>query len=1236
MTQVEQESAISGTAPTLVVRFLHVGVQLIGQLYEIHTLYNDEPVKEWDACDLHTQLTILSDSIGVGYPREIGPLSEQDQALDDLRASSHLTLEIILSRLKLILDFGPDPPLHAGELKKFWPREDVKGLEERIISLRLELGVAISSVESSVTIREALLSLDITRSEETPKDLPLLDQRREESERSSKPRIVTLFGKDATGVQNAVAYKEVDKVYTENTLFTDHETTIQDFLLEAIKFSSMTDREESVTVAHNKTFDWIFSSDEPTSLFQGWQSKNSLSDWLQNGQHKEEQRSQTGLMRHLLSQLLDQQKHLIPMVFPERWKHILSLSTRERVKASISWELPELTTALKSFLDHAGRKSNVCLFIDGLDEFAGDHQQIVEFFKDCVNSYTHVKVCLSSRPFPIFSAAFGKNPRLELHELTRRDMLHFAQDHLYSDPSISQLIIQDKQAASQLIDSIVEGANGVFLWVMLVVESLLRRGNYQSVSQIHEYLGQHPTDLDDLFTHFIFDFASRDQMLVTSRLFQLLQARQEAFYATQKQDATSTSLWDFALADQFEEIMMYVPKHVQQATEQDVIRICEVTKARLSKECAGLIVAHTSGLSTSMIRHNTPSPAQQLGCSKVSYVHRTVKDFFSLPHVRSRLLEPMLGSSFEPHISLLTSIILQFIRPLDEFYPNRQINDRWPNILLAFTHARLSANHWQSQVVLIPELDRVLCQHWASRESIEYDHWARSLFSSYERRKNLKFYDPFLSLSAKFGLATLVRERTRKDDSTLYGNGNGIPLLGHCIEMLASQRQTIYPLSNPEIIGDILRSGADPNQPYQDLNGKNQTPWLVILDYLREADRRQWILYYDTSENGISRLSVIVSLFLEHGADPNGLLVETKFDRSASALEVITAIYRKYAAPQFSQLRKVLKDKGAHEREGHDIMYQVYVKECDNFLSHDEPTSRSGALAKCYAFRVNGCSAILGYILQEIVEQIQWSDSWSIDHQQQSVTLATPATATADMRSRVLEDSLESTRRLAIISMLESWRDEKFPVYGPEGEVLLEIERCASALFGIVTYGVQLLCYVKDERGLRLWIGKRSERKQTYPGMLDSTAAGGLGAGKLPIEALICEAQEEASLSEEIVKMKVKPMSHLSYFHVRGNQAGGESGLFQPEIEYTYELELDPSIIPKPRDSEVECFRLYTIEEVLYALKWGQFKPNSAIVIVEFLIRHGILNVENEPSYSEIVSHLHRKLEFPVLIQPPY
>ncbi|KAJ5928937.1 hypothetical protein N7466_007893 [Penicillium verhagenii] len=821
---------------------------------------------------------------------------------------------------------------------------------------------------------EALLCFDISRGKKTPKDLQLSGEISEENETFFEPSITTLFGKEVATVQDAVAV-EVNKAYSEDTVFTDHETTIQDFLMEAIKFSSMTDREESVTVAHGKTFEWIFS-DKPSPVSQRLQPKNYLSDWLRDGENQEgiywisgkagsgkstlmrfvmqhaqttsllhswarneqlitagfyfwisgtlEQRSQTGLLRHLLAQLLDQRRYLIPMVLPVRWKHLLSLSTRERVRASITWDLPELTAALKSFLDYAGVGGKVCLFIDGLDEFAGDHQQIVKFFKDCVSSYPHVKICLSSRPFSIFRAAFGTNPGIELHELTRRDMLQFAQDNLHGDPLINQVLTKDEETASKLIKDIVKAADGVFLWVILAVQSILRRENYQDALQIHQYLAQHPTDLDDLFAYFIFDSASDNQTLTASRLFQLIQARQEACYATRQEDAASMNLWEFALADQFEDIVDYIPEYVQQASEKDIITICEVTKARLSTKCAGLIVAHSSGSSIGMLRRSTPSPAQQLGYSKVAYVHRTVKDFISLSHVQSRLLEVMVGSNFDAHKSLLISVIFQFRWTLDEFYPNRQIDDRWPNIILAFTHARLSLNSQQSQLMLIPELDRALCQHWVSRQSTKHDHWARNLFSSYEKRKNLRFRDPFLSLSAKFGLATLVHDRVLKDETLLCGSDSEIPLLSHCIELLANRRKSVYPLSSPEIISEILTRGGDPNQTYQDLNGKARTPWLVVLEYLREADRRGWIKYYDTSENGTYRLAVIVSLFIQHGADPNGLLVETKLDPSASALEIITAIYRKYAAPEFGQLRKMLIDSGALQREGHGILYEVF------------------------------------------------------------------------------------------------------------------------------------------------------------------------------------------------------------------------------------------------------------------------------------------------------------------------
>jgi hypothetical protein len=149
-----------------------------------------------------------------------------------------------------------------------------------------------------------------------------------------------------------------------------------------------------------------------------------------------------------------------------------------------------------------------------------------------------------------------------------------------------------------------------------------------------------------------------------------------------------------------------------------------------------------------------------------------------------------------------------------------------------------------------------------SREAIQNDHWAQSLFSSYKKRKNLSFPNAFLSLSANFGLATLVRKRICEDNSLSQSSDSGIPLLSHSIELLASRRQSVYPLSSPEIIIGILTSGANPNHSYQGLNGKAQTPWLVVLDYLREADRRQWIGYYDTSENGTSRLSTIISLFI--------------------------------------------------------------------------------------------------------------------------------------------------------------------------------------------------------------------------------------------------------------------------------------------------------------------------------------------------------------------------------------
>jgi 8-oxo-dGTP pyrophosphatase MutT (NUDIX family) len=147
--------------------------------------------------------------------------------------------------------------------------------------------------------------------------------------------------------------------------------------------------------------------------------------------------------------------------------------------------------------------------------------------------------------------------------------------------------------------------------------------------------------------------------------------------------------------------------------------------------------------------------------------------------------------------------------------------------------------------------------------------------------------------------------------------------------------------------------------------------------------------------------------------------------------------------------------------------------------------------------------------------------------------------------------------------------------------------------------------------------------------MLDNTVAGGTATGEDPFESLVREADEEASLPEELVRQRTKQYGNVTYLYIREDRAGGESGMMQPECENAYDLELPSDVVPKPNDTEVEEFYLWTVEQVQEHLAKGQFKPNSACIILDFFIRHGILTPENEEHYEEIKSRLHRVLEFP-------
>lgn len=223
-------------------------------------------------------------------------------------------------------------------------------------------------------------------------------------------------------------------------------------------------------------------------------------------------------------------------------------------------------------------------------------------------------------------------------------------------------------------------------------------------------------------------------------------------------------------------------------------------------------------------------------------------------------------------------------------------------------------------------------------------------------------------------------------------------------------------------------------------------------------------------------------------------------------------------------------------------------------------------------------------------------------------------------------------REQGTFKILKKWRGEMWPVYGRNGDVLFSMERAALGLLGAMRYGVHMIAYVKDAtapHGMKLWVPRRAKHKSTFPGMLDNTVAGGLCTGEDPLECLIREADEEASLPSATVRSAAKLTGTVTYIFITDEEQVGEEGLVYPECQWVYELELPGDVVPLPKDGEVEEFMLVDVEEVRGQLGRGEYKPNCALCVVDFFIRHGIPTGDGEGVVGEIGRRIHREMPFP-------
>lgn len=231
----------------------------------------------------------------------------------------------------------------------------------------------------------------------------------------------------------------------------------------------------------------------------------------------------------------------------------------------------------------------------------------------------------------------------------------------------------------------------------------------------------------------------------------------------------------------------------------------------------------------------------------------------------------------------------------------------------------------------------------------------------------------------------------------------------------------------------------------------------------------------------------------------------------------------------------------------------------------------------------------------------------------------------------VIQELIDLARQQGVFPRLGKKTTEQFPIVGARFDI--GIERSAFSLFGIIGQGAHMTIYTRTQQqgqaDYRFWIARRSAAKSTYPDMLDQAVAGGVACGETPLECIVREAGEEAGLSPERVRKEAVATGTVSWFNISDKRAGGEVGLMNPGVLYTYDLEV-PSTLTEMRsvEGDISRFELMDLSDVLAALRQGAFKPSCAMVMMDFLIRHGLVTAENEPDYCEIISRLHRKLPF--------
>jgi hypothetical protein len=209
------------------------------------------------------------------------------------------------------------------------------------------------------------------------------------------------------------------------------------------------------------------------------------------------QQSREGLTQTILYQSLSLVSELIPLVVPRRWAFYHFLGSDIDAQP-LDWTLDELQESFErlAVLNHKSVK--LFFLIDGLDEFTGSHDELVRWIRDVV-AHHQVKLCLQSA-VDMFSDAFEQEPSLTMQDLTKLDISEYINSKFSQSPAFRDLRSVFPTQAENLLAEIQNKAQGVFLWVALVVKSLVQMlVDEPSLLSLQNTLATLPEDIMDLY-----------------------------------------------------------------------------------------------------------------------------------------------------------------------------------------------------------------------------------------------------------------------------------------------------------------------------------------------------------------------------------------------------------------------------------------------------------------------------------------------------------------------------------------------------------------------------------------------------------------------------------------------------------------------------------------------------------------------------------------------------------------